>query len=127
MADIFDLDDLASYLQTDVDAATATTARLVATGWLNGATRRDWRQAPVIPAEIQAWGLELAALAYTNPEGLTGESVGGYSNTQFGVHLRRTEILTAAQARYPRRGGSLISAQTVNTDPSAVRGWPVVL
>ena len=43
MADLFTIDEFASYLQQDVDTSSATVARRVASGWLKPATGlTDW-------------------------------------------------------------------------------------
>ena len=104
MADLFVLTDLAAAAQQDLDTATATVARNVATGWLQGACRVDgWDfGTDPIPTDLSAWALELALLFIDNPTSNRGESVDDYSRTKSeGV---RMGILRDACKRYGRFG-----------------------
>lgn len=106
MADLFALDDLASWLQRDLDTATATRARRAASGWLRSATGFDeWPS--TIPDDLWTWAVELAALAYTNPELLATETTGANSATW--ERGRRDDILRAAKAAYSGSGKPLYS------------------
>lgn len=101
MADLFDLVDLASYMQRDLDTASATIARRVASGWLRSATGlSDW-PSPV-PDDLWTWALELAEMAYGNPSGLASEAVDDYSSTF--DRARRAAILATARAKYSASG-----------------------
>lgn len=99
MADLFDLDDLPSWLQVaSVDTETATRVRRYASGWLANATRlTPWPPDPV-PDDIWAWAIELAGIAFRNPTGVSSESIDDYSRGDDAV--RRAEILKAATAAY---------------------------
>lgn len=98
MADLFDLVDLPSWLQVpDVDLETATRVRRYASGWLQSATRLAAWPTPV-PDDLWAWGIELAAIAYRNPDGLSSETIDDYTRTV--DRARRAEILAAASASY---------------------------
>lgn len=102
MADLFELSEFASYLQQDVDTSSATVARRVASGWLKHATGlADW-SVPVAD-QLFAWGLELVAIAFRNPDGVASESIDDHSATW--DRLRRKEILDAAKAAYNTGGG----------------------
>ena len=95
MADLFSLEEFASYMQQDVDTSSATVARRVASGWLKSATGlSDW----TVPVDDQlfGWGLELAAIAYRNPAGAASESIDDYSVSHDAS--KRAEILAAATA-----------------------------
>lgn len=110
MADLFELTDLASYLQReDLDIETATRARRIASGWLRSATGlTDWPD-PVAD-DLWSWSLELAAMAYTNPEMLYSETVGGtVSVYDRGTTGRRQAILDAARQVYSTAGKPLYS------------------
>lgn len=97
MADLFDLTDLAGYMQRDLDTASATLARRVASGWLRSATGlSDWTSP--VPDDLWTWALELAEMAYGNPSGLAVESVDDYSGTF--DRARRAAILAAARQKY---------------------------
>jgi hypothetical protein len=89
--DLFDLDDLPTFLQvSDVDTASATLARDMATGWVQANAGRSWADADSVPAEIRAWAIELAALVYVNPRSLQQQSAGPFSQTE---RARREQIL----------------------------------
>lgn len=94
MTDLFDIADLPSYLQIpEVDTETAIRVRRIASGWLMSVTGlSDW-PSPV-PDPLWAWGIELAAIAYYNPSGLSSESLDDH-NVQYSAE-RRQEILAAA-------------------------------
>jgi hypothetical protein len=98
VADLFELTDLAAYMQQDLDTATATTARRIASGWLGSATglSTDWTDP--VPDELWAWGLELAEMAYGNPGGYASEGIDDHS-VSFNK-ARRAEILAAAKSKY---------------------------
>jgi hypothetical protein len=105
MADLFDPQDLASYLQQDLDTSTLERCRRVASGWLQAATGLLAWPSPV-PDDLWTWAVELAAIAYDNPTGLQTDQVGGKMSTW--TVTRRQEILSAAAKRYgpaPRLGG----------------------
>lgn len=96
-ADLFTIDEFAAYLQQDVDTSSATVARRVASGWLLDATGlTDWT--PPISDTLFGWAIELAAIAWRNPDGAASESVDDHSVT-FDLK-RRADILKAAQAQY---------------------------
>lgn len=99
MADLFDLVDLPSWLQVpSVDTETATRVRRYASGWLLNATRLSpWPPDPV-PDDIWAWAIELAAIAFRNPDGATSESIDDYSRSNDAA--RRKEILDTARMAY---------------------------
>lgn len=102
MADLFTFEELAAYLQRDLDAATATQARRIAYGWLKSATSlTDWPDP--VPDDLWAWGLELAALAYVSPEGLVTEDPGGVPPGWSGP--RWEQILREARRKYADEGG----------------------
>src|SRR3954469_14080204 len=97
MADLFELTELASYMQQDLDTATAANARRIAAGWLRAATGlSDW-PTPV-PDDLWTWALELAEMAYGNPSGHGAESVSDYTTTF--DRERRASILEAARVRF---------------------------
>lgn len=87
--ELFTAADLTNWLRQPVAAEHAAVAQTVVWGWLRpllGVTEL----AEVSP-EIKAWAIELGAIAYTNPEGLSAYSLGtersAYSSE------RRDEIL----------------------------------
>lgn len=98
MTDLFDLVDLPSFLQVDeVDQETAIRVRRLASGWLQDATGlADWPNP--VPDRLWAWGLELAAIAFRNPDSTNNESVDDYSVAY--DRQRRKEILEAARQAY---------------------------
>ena len=96
MADLFDPADLASILQIpEIDTETAIRVRRMASGWLMHATGlTDW-PSPV-PDPLWTWAVELAAIAYYNPSGLSSESLDDH-NVSYSAE-RRKEILAAASS-----------------------------
>jgi len=98
MADLFDLVDLPSWLQvSEVDTETATRVRRYASGWLLAATRLSAWPNPV-PDDLWAWAIELAGIAYRNPDATASESIDDHSVTW--DKERRKEILAAARIAY---------------------------
>jgi len=111
MTDLFTLAEFASYLKEDIDTSSATVARRVANGWLLNATGlTDWT-VPVSDA-LFGWGLELAAIAWRNPDGASSESVDDHSVAW--DRLRRAEILKAAQTAYGSGGSPQYSFPAVD-------------
>jgi len=98
VADLFDSEDLRTFMQVPtIDAGTLARVRRFATGWLMTATRLTSFPSPV-PDDLWAWAVELAAIAYHNPDGATSESIDDYSRSNDAN--RRMEILKAAAAAY---------------------------
>src|SRR5688500_2211063 len=84
-------------MQRDLDTATATLARRVASGWLRSATGlSDWTEP--IADDLWTWALELAEMAYGNPSGYASETIDDHSITF--DRARRTSILEAARKKY---------------------------
>jgi hypothetical protein len=105
MADLFDAEDLRTFMQVPaVDAGTVARVRRFATGWLLNATRLTSFPDPA-PDDLWAWAVELAAIAYRNPSAFTNASIDDFSVGFDGA--RRKEILDAARAAYS--GASLPS------------------
>lgn len=95
MADLFTVEDLASYLQIPtIDTETAIRMRRIATGWLMSATGQT--SFTTVGDDLWAWAIELAAIAYYNPSGLSSESLDDH-NVSYSAERRR-EILAAASS-----------------------------
>lgn len=106
MTDLFSISDFASYVQQDVDTASATVARRVAGGWLMSAGILTFPT--VIPDDLFAWAIELAAIAFRHPDGTATEGIDDYSFSA--DRQRRKEILDAARASpYSGTGGPVFS------------------
>jgi hypothetical protein len=98
MPDLFDLVDLPSWLQVpEVDTETATRVRRAASGWLQDATGLASWPDPV-PDRLWVWAVELAAIAFRDPDGTASETIDDYTRQQ--DRARRAEILTAARRAY---------------------------
>lgn len=124
MADLFTLDEFASYLQQDVDTSSATVARRVASGWLKSATGlSDWT-APV-DDQLFGWGLELAAIAFRNPDGATSESIDDH--TVQWDRARRRDILLAARIAYSTAGQPQYSFPDPDWQWTAVPAVPLII
>jgi hypothetical protein len=108
---LFTPGQLGEYLRDDVDTAAAVLAERVASGWLRGVTKATAWPEPV-PEDLFAWAIELGAIAYENPAGVSAITVGG-ETTQF-AYARRAEILRAAAG----------SSYAVTTATAAVGAFP---
>ena len=97
---IVDSVDLSQWLQITVTDSTAAVAIRVAEGWLRSVVRSlpEWPPPEPVPEDLWSWTLELAAIAYTNPQGQRSRTVGNDA-TEWGLD-RRAEILAAAANRY---------------------------
>lgn len=98
MADLFTLEQLASFVKEDLDASSATVARRVAYGWLSDATGLTTWPDPA-PDTLFSWAIELAAIAHRNPDGALSEETDDH-RVQYD-RQRRAQILEAAGAAYP--------------------------
>jgi hypothetical protein len=118
MADIATLPELASFLQVDLDTATANLLLL------------DLAQGLIIevigdldpwPVTAKAVALAAAGRAYRNPEGLKRETVGGvtseYNAEEMGVYLTDSER-SRLQTQLPGRRGSLGTIRVQSGYPS---------
>jgi hypothetical protein len=108
VSDLFDLVDLPSWLQVpEVDTETATRVRRYASGWLKDATKLTvWPPEPV-PDDIWAWAIELAGIAFRNPDAATSEAIDDHNVSW--DRGRRAEILAAARLAYSGAGVPLYS------------------
>jgi len=102
VADLFEITEFASYLQQDVDTSSATVARRVASGWLKSATGLTDFAGPPVDDQLFTWGLELAAIAFRNPDGAASEAIDDYNISFDGE--RRAQILAAARMAYSGAG-----------------------
>jgi hypothetical protein len=110
MADIATLAEFASFLQEDLDTATANLVLLdLAQGQIVDeiGARNPW------PATAKAVALSAAKRAYVNPDGASTETVGGtttaYTDGNMGVFLTEEE-----RARLQRVGGGGTAAYSIN-------------
>lgn len=105
---------LAVYLQQPTRADAEEIAIRVAEGWLRSVTPSltSWPQPP--PEDLWAAALELAGIAYSNPQGLITRTVG--DDTQGWAITRRQQVLDAVKEKY---GG----AQPQGSFPVALC-WP---
>lgn len=105
---------LQTYLQRTLDVAAAELAIRVGQGWLRSAVPGTTWPDPV-PEDLWAWALELAGIAYSNPESLQTRTVDAVTDVWSAA--RRAEILAAAASAYGRR------RQPVYSFPPAAP-WP---
>lgn len=107
MADIATVEELASFLQCDLDTATANLLLLELAQGLITEVIGDLDPWPV---SAKAVALAAAARSYRNPEGVKRETVGGvtveYNPEDLGVYLTDSE-LGRLQPSVPGRRGSL--------------------
>ncbi|GHJ11211.1 hypothetical protein TPA0907_55780 [Micromonospora humidisoli] len=101
MAELFELEDLRKLLRLspdEFDSDAAGIARRQAGGWLSDATGLTAWTDPV-PERLWSWAIELAAIAYNNPDGAQSEQIDDYKVVNDAQ--RRADILTAARSAYP--------------------------
>lgn len=120
MADIATLEEFASFIQADVDTATASLLLLdLAQGQIveKIGTPTPW------PTIAKAIALEAAKRAYVNPEGLGSETTGGTAATypERGVYLTEDEV--ARLSGWLNGPGGSTLGQPQGSFPSA-RYWP---
>lgn len=128
MADLFTLDEFASYMTRFsgevVDNSSSTVCRRVASGWLKSATGLTDFTAPV-DDQLFAWGLELAAIAYRNPDGTASEGVDDHQVTW--DRARRKDILDAARRAYSSAGQPQYSFPDVDWHWTVVPSVPTTI
>lgn len=118
MGQLVQTGELEVYLQHAVRPDSEAIAVRVAEGWLRSVTTTlvDWPQPP--PDDLWAWALELASIAYNNPQGLISRTTD--EDTRAFQLSRRKEILDAAGTKY-----GAVSATGVGNFPAApAAGWP---
>jgi len=103
MADLFTIEEFASYLQQDVDTSSAVVARRVASGWLMSATGQT--SFDTVDDRLFGWAIELAAIAFRNPDGAASESTDDHNVSW--DRARRTDILAEARTSYGSAGTPL--------------------
>lgn len=95
MAVVVDPSALAAYLQRTVSGRTAAVVNEVVTGWLTTATGTVLPEP--LPADLFAWALELAAIAYAQQ---TPTSAADLPNPTTWDASRLPSILAAVRGRY---------------------------
>jgi hypothetical protein len=96
---LFTPEELGDLLHTSVPEPQGTIAERMASGWLRGATGlASWPEP--LPDDLWAWALELGVLAYTNPEGLTAETISNGDYTTGRDRHRKEAILAEARRCY---------------------------
>lgn len=117
---LFTATELGNMLQCSVTDEAAAAAERLAWGWLKpvlGITTED--RPATVTAEVFAWAIELGAIAYENPSGLSAYQLGD-ERSQYSAE-RRNEILATAAA-----GGKVASSGVPSprgTFPTA-ECWP---
>jgi hypothetical protein len=112
--------EFAAYLQqslADLDAAAVTLLHDLTAGLVGEVTGVDYTDPAVVPGvQARAVGLEAAARAYRNPQGVAAETVGGETyryddDGELGVYLTRDE--RERLRGLPASGAFTIRAQPV--------------
>lgn len=121
MADLFELEQLASYMQSDLDQATATLARSLTTTLIRsavGATRYDALTdlSPLMPV-----ALDVARRIMLNPDGVRSEQVDDYSVTYAAESLSGA-ALTADETARARAAAGLRTGGAFTITPAAPTG-----
>ncbi len=97
-SELFTAANLGHLLGKAVDADKAAMAEQIVWGWLSGPLSITERPDPVTP-QVFSWALELGAIAYENPAGLSSKQLG--TSQQAFSSERRTEILETAAGSTP--------------------------
>lgn len=117
MAEIASLSEFASFLQVDLDTATAN---LVLLDLAQGLVTEVIGDQDPWPVTAKAVALAAAGRAYRNPEGLKQETVGGvtsiYNAEEMGVYLTDTE-LSRLQTQVTGRRSAMGTIRTVSGYP----------
>lgn len=87
---LFTATDLSGLLRKTVTEASATLVEKVVWGWLKPILGSATRPNPV-PDELFSWAIELGAIAYENPSGLSRKQIGPFTEDYSAE--RRAEIL----------------------------------
>lgn len=107
MTDIATVEEFASFLQCDLDTATAN---LLLLDLAQGLVAEVIGELDPWPVSAKAVALAAAARSYRNPEGVKRETVGGvtveYNPEDLGVYLTDSE-LSRLQPSVPGRRGSM--------------------
>lgn len=120
MADLFELPQLASYMQQDLDLASATLARSLATSLIRaevGAARFD------AMADLSVFlpvALEVARRALLNPGGVRSEQVDDYSVT-YATEFVGGAALTDAERALVRAAAGVPSGGAFTIRPAGSR------
>ena len=113
---LFTAPELGRFVQDDVPAETATVVERVVWGWLKPILGVEDR--PLQPSEqLWAWALELGAIAYENPSGLSSYQLGAEQRSYSAE--RRVAILAEV-----RQAGTGASTSTPRGSFPAAPAWP---
>ncbi|MGW5556859.1 hypothetical protein ACWER9_06505 [Micromonospora sp. NPDC003944] len=131
MADLFELAQLASYMQSDLDQASAELARALTTTLIRAEVGAERYDAIVDLSPFLSVALEVARRVLLNPAGVRAEQVDDYSVT-YATEFVAGAALTAAERQLVRSIGGLPSSGAFTIRPAArpvvvrdsARWWP---
>jgi hypothetical protein len=121
LADLYELEELASYMQTDLDAATAELNRELVTSAIRRVVgRRRWAVMTDDQAsDLKGLALDIAKSLTLNPESRRAESIDDYSYTNATETLRGVKLTETEQeeilAIFGQRGGAFSIAPAAPT------------
>jgi hypothetical protein len=123
---LYTIEEFASYVQSDVDTATATLLRDLTEGVIGDVAGDTW-DASTASVTIKALGLTVAARAYVNPQGWSSMTIDDFTGRRddagMGVYLTAEEAAAIGGAYT----GSTTAAFTIRPfyDPpeSPVESW----
>jgi hypothetical protein len=114
--------ELGNFLHQPVNVAPAMVAIRMADAWLSSVCSGMPPWPDPVPEDLWSWALELAAMAYSNPTGMTSRTTDEDSRTW--DMARRREILNAAAQRYGDGSGSANSSGAPQGSFPVALDWP---
>lgn len=126
MPELYELTELASYMQTDLDEATAELNRqLVTAEFRRIVGRTRWTAATAEQYEdMKGLALDVAKRVTLNPDGKRSESIDDYSYTNAAETIGGIELTESEERRLLRIFGIRRSGAFTITPAAPARCWP---
>lgn len=119
MADLFELTELASYMQSDLDTASATLARTLVTVLIRGEVGATKYDALTDLSVLKPVALDVAKRILLNPEGHRSEQIDDYSVTYASESIAGAALTADEVARVLAAAGVRTAAFTIRPGRAA--------